>query len=84
LNNFGNTGLNRHRPWVSIPVRQDRIPVYQAALDENGSIPVVQSPQDIHIYVAGGSPGYTLLFGYLDDSHVSRKIHGATLTEYGR
>ena len=47
-------------------------------------IPVVQSPQDIHIFVAGGSPGYTLLFGYLDDSHVSKKIHGATLTEAGR
>jgi len=65
-------------------LRADRIPVYQKALDENSSIPVVQSPQDIHIFVAGGSPGYTLLFGYLDDSHVSKKIHGATLTVAGR
>ncbi len=39
----------------------------------------------IHIAVAGGVPGYTVLWGMLDtNARVTRKIRGATLTKAGR
>ena len=41
--------------------------------------------KDIHIAVAGGVPGYTVLWVLLDtNAHVIKKIHGATLTKAGR
>ena len=41
--------------------------------------------KDIHIAVAGGVPGYTILWGMLNtNAHVTRKIHGAALTKAGR
>jgi hypothetical protein len=40
---------------------------------------------NIHISVAGGVPGYTVMWGMLNtNSHVTKKIHGATLTRAGR
>jgi hypothetical protein len=45
-------------------IRPDRAPIFRDALEPGGKVPVVQSPQDIHIFVAGGSPGYSLLFSY--------------------
>jgi hypothetical protein len=46
----------------------------------------VQSPDDFHIIVAGGSPGYDLLFGYPgpNKAQQTKKITGATLTRAGR
>jgi hypothetical protein len=42
-------------------------------------------PEHINITVAGGVPGYTLLFGIMMiNAHVSKKITGATLTKAGR
>ena len=41
--------------------------------------------QNIHIFVAGGVPGYTILFGMLNaTAHVTKKVYGATLTQAGR
>jgi len=41
--------------------------------------------KDIHIVVAGGVPGYTVLWGMLNtNAHVTKRIHGATLTKAGR
>jgi hypothetical protein len=41
--------------------------------------------KDIHIAVAGGVPGYTVMWTMLDtNAHVIKKIHGATLTQAGR
>ena len=41
--------------------------------------------QNIHIAVAGGVPGYTVMWIMLDtNAHVIKKIHGATLTQAGR
>jgi hypothetical protein len=65
-------------------ISPDRAPVFREALKDGGSLPMVQSPDDIHIFVAGGSPGYTLLFSYIGGSHQTRKISGATLTKSGR
>ncbi len=67
-------------------IRKDRIPVFEEALKEGGRVPSLQSPDDIHILVAGGSPGYSFLIGYSGPNfaHQTRKITGATLTKAGR
>jgi hypothetical protein len=41
-------------------------------------------PKDVSVAVTGGVPGYSMIWGYELDSHVTRKIHGATLTKSGR
>jgi len=55
-------------------------------LKPGGRVPVVQSPEDFHVFVAGGSPGYDLLFSYPGTNHANEtmKITGATLTKSGR
>jgi len=67
-------------------MRADRAPVFEEALKPGGMVPVVQSPADFHIIVAGGSPGYDLLFSYPGPNwaHLTKKITGATLTQGGR
>jgi hypothetical protein len=45
-------------------IRPDRVQVFRDALKPGGMVPIVQSPDDFHIVVAGGSPGYSLLFSY--------------------
>jgi len=67
-------------------IRKDRVPVFEEALKEGGKVPSLQSPDDIHILVAGGSPGYSFLIGYSGPNfaHQTRKITGATLTKAGR
>jgi hypothetical protein len=42
----------------------DRIPVFEKSLKQGGSVPVVLTPQDIHIVVAGGISGYSFGFAY--------------------
>lgn len=40
---------------------------------------------NIHLAVAGGVPGYTVMWGMLDTrAHVIKKIYGATLTKAGK
>ncbi len=67
-------------------IRPDRAPVFLDALEPGGRIPVVQSPDDFHIVVAGGSPGYDLLFSYpgTNWANQTKRICGATLTKAGR
>jgi predicted nucleic acid-binding protein len=67
-------------------IRADRAPVFREALKPGGKVPVVQSPADFHIFVAGGSPGYDLLFSYPgpNQAQQTKKITGATLTKAGR
>jgi hypothetical protein len=67
-------------------IRPDRAHVFLDNLKPGGRIPVVQSPEDFHIFVAGGSPGYDLLFSYPGTNHANQtvKITGATLTKAGR
>jgi hypothetical protein len=43
----------------------DRIPVFEEALKPGGKVPVILTPQDIHIAVAGGISGYSFGFAYL-------------------
>jgi hypothetical protein len=67
-------------------IRPDRVAVFKEALKEGGMVPSAQTPEDTHILVAGGSPGYTLYFSYSGPNfaHQTRKIRGATLTKSGR
>jgi len=67
-------------------IRADRAPIFLEALKPGGRVPVVQSPADFHIIVAGGSPGYDLLFSYpgTNWANQTKPIRGATLTIAGR
>lgn len=42
----------------------DRIPVFQRSLKTGGKVPVVLTPDDIHILVSGGITGYSFGFTY--------------------
>jgi hypothetical protein len=66
-------------------IRPDRAQVFLDALTPGGRVPVVQSPDDFHIVVAGGSPGYDLLFSYpgTNWANQTKRISGATLTAAG-
>jgi len=67
-------------------IRPDRVEVFTESFQEGGMVPVAQSPEDIHIMVAGGSPGYSFLLGYSGTNwaHETKKVTHATLTEAGR
>jgi hypothetical protein len=67
-------------------IRPDRAQIFLDALKPAGLVPVVQSPADFHIVVAGGSPGYDLLFSYpgTNWANQTKRISGATLTTAGR
>jgi hypothetical protein len=64
-------------------IRPDRAQIFLDNLKPGGRVPVVQSPDDFHIVVAGGSPGYDLLFTYpgTNWAHKTVKITGATQTK---
>jgi hypothetical protein len=67
-------------------IRSDRAQMFLDALKPGGLVPVVQSPADFHIVVAGGSPGYDLLFSYpgTNWANQTKRVSGATLTTAGR
>lgn len=62
----------------------------QRELKPGGKVPMMSSPKDVYIVVAGGMPGYTMLMSYFRDgvykpvAHIDKKIAGASLTEAGR
>lgn len=62
----------------------------QQQLKPGGKVPMLSSPQDVHVVVAGGMPGYTMLMSYFREgiynkvAHISKKVADATLTEAGR
>jgi hypothetical protein len=67
----------------------DRIPVFKEGLKPGGKVPVVVSPGEIPIFVAGGIPGYAFGVSYIKapyapTSHQTKLIRGATLTKAGR
>jgi hypothetical protein len=74
---------------LSDVIPQNRIPVFKEVLKPGGKIPVVISPEEIHIIVGGGIPGYTFSISYIKapyapTSHQTKPIRGATLTKAGR
>jgi hypothetical protein len=79
---------------LGLRLPQDRIPVFQEAFKSGGKVPLIVTPEDIHIIVIGfGSGGgvlggvYQFSFGkalYKPSSHQTKLITGATLTKAGR
>ena len=67
-------------------IRPDRAAIFEENLREGGRVPAAQYPEDIHILVAGGSPGYSFLLGYSGPNlaHETRKVSDATLIVEGR
>ena len=53
-------------------------------LQPGGKVPMMSRPTDVHVVVAGGMPGYTMLMSYYRDgvyfpvAHISKKIEDAT------
>jgi hypothetical protein len=68
----------------------ERKAVFEAALKPGGMVPVLISPENIHLFVVGGAPGCAFSYSYSripPYNHVAlmtRKITGATLTRAGR
>ncbi|MBN2240557.1 MAG: hypothetical protein JW712_12355 [Dehalococcoidales bacterium] len=62
---------------------ENRVPVILESLKPGGMVPVV-NPEDIHIVVSGSIPGYTFGMSYFRTAHMTKLIHGATLTTSGR
>jgi hypothetical protein len=62
------------------------VPLFREALKPGGRVPVVQTPEHIDIIVAGGTAGYTWLFGGSSPNphHSVKKVTGATLTKSGQ
>jgi hypothetical protein len=68
----------------------DRVEAFEAGLKPGGKVPGLLRPTDAHFMVAGGIPGYTITMSsyrngiYKPESHISKPISGATLTQAGR
>lgn len=45
-------------------IPEDRVEVFEKALRPGGRVPVLVSPEDIHIFVAGGAPGFAFGASY--------------------
>ena len=74
---------------LSDTIPPDIIPVFEEALKPGGKVPVLITPKDIHVIVAGGKPGSPLGLSYIRapykwTSHQTKRIRGATLTKAGR
>jgi hypothetical protein len=55
-------------------IPQDQHPVFKVALKKGGKVPVVASPDDINIFVAGGITGYTFGMSYMRGAHQTKLI----------
>jgi len=68
----------------------DRISVFQEALKPGGKVPIVVTPDDIHLFVVGYPVGGQIIqmsyhrAPYKWNSHQTKLIRGATLTKAGR
>ncbi len=68
------------------PERKD---FFEAALKPGGKVPVMISPENVHLFVSGGAPGCAFSFSYYRlppynrTALMTRKITGATLTKAG-
>ena len=68
----------------------DRVARFRAGLQPGGTVPMLSRPGDVHIIVAGGIPGYTMMMTYFLDgiykpvAHISKLVSGAMLTKAGR
>jgi hypothetical protein len=70
-------------------VPANRKAVFEAALKPGAKVPVLMSPENLHLFVAGGVPGCAFSFNYYrvppynQTALMTRLITGATLTKAG-
>jgi hypothetical protein len=70
-------------------VPAERKAVFEVALKPGGMVPVLITPENIHLFVAGGAPGCAFSFSYFrlpPYNHIAvmtRLVTGATLTKVG-
>jgi hypothetical protein len=68
----------------------DRVEIFKAGLKPGGKVPSLSRPEDVHMVVSGGIPGYTVTFSsylrgvYKPTAHITKAIRGATLTDAGK
>jgi hypothetical protein len=71
-------------------VPDDRKPVFEAALNPGAMVPMLMSPENLHLFVAGGAPGCAFSLNYLrvppynKTAIMTKLITGATLTKAGK
>ena len=71
-------------------VPPERKPVFAEALRPGGMVPVLISPENLHIFVSGGVPGCAFAFSYFRlppynrTAVMTKLITGATLTKAGK
>ncbi len=67
----------------------ERKEFFETALKPGGKVPVIISPENVHLFVSGGAPGCAFSFSYYrlppynHTALMTRKITGATLTKAG-
>ena len=67
----------------------DRKAVFEAALKPGENVPVLISPEDLHLFVAGGAPGCAFSYDYYrvppyeQTAILMKTVTGATLTKAG-
>ena len=70
-------------------VPQERKEFFKTMLKPGGKVPVMISPENVHLFVSGGAPGCAFSFSYYrlppynHTALMTRKITGATLTKAG-
>lgn len=70
-------------------IPSDRKASFEAGLKPGGMVPVIVSPENIHLFVAGGAPGCAFSFNYYRippysyTAILTKRITGATLTRAG-
>lgn len=71
-------------------IPEKSINTFKEALKPGGKVPLLDSPEDIHIMVAGGIPSYTFGMTYFNSAlyaptaHQTKRVRGAALTKTGR
>jgi hypothetical protein len=87
LNDDDKKGIRQAIENGAIPA--DRGPVFEKALNPGEMVPVLVSPECLHFFVAGGSPGSAFSFTYLREALyapkgiLTKQVKGATLTKAG-
>ena len=88
LNDDDRKGIQQAIENGQVPA--ERRPVFEKALHPGEMVPVLVSPECIHFFVAGGSPGSAFSFTYLRQALyapkgiLTKQVTGATLTKAGR
>jgi hypothetical protein len=88
LNEADKAGIKLAMENGEVPA--ERREVFEKALNPGAMVPVLVSPENIQIFVAGGTPGAAFSFNYLREPFyapigtMTKRITGATMTRAGQ